>query len=272
LALGTRHSTLATVATAAAKRVGEALRVLAEYAKVADAAVATDLDQLRYRFYDWEKSLSGAADRRRIARARVYLLLTEEHCRNGDWRSAARAAIDGGADCIQLREKELPDGQLLDRAGWLVETCHAAAVLSVINDRPDIARLADADGVHVGRDDLPAPAVREIVKVSQFVGTSTHAMDQLEQAIAEAPDYIALGPMFPTTTKPDYAVAGVEYARAGIARLDELGIPHVAVGGVTLDNVSLLSEAGVRCVAVCSGVLSADDVAAATRQFKQRLA
>ena len=162
------------VATAAAKRVGEALRVLCEYAKLADTAVAADLDQLRYRFYDWEKSLAGAADRRRIAKARVYLLLTARFCRDGDWKSAARAAIDGGADVIQLREKDTDDGELLDRAAWLVEQCRAAGVLSVVNDRPDIARLAGADGVprRAGR---PARAVGAADRQSQPVCRDQHA-------------------------------------------------------------------------------------------------
>jgi thiamine-phosphate pyrophosphorylase len=259
----------AAVATAAAKRVGEALRVLCEFAKLAEPRVAEQLDQLRYRFYDWEKWLATAGDRGRIRRAKVYLLLSQRLCRGGDWRSAARAAIDGGVDVIQLREKDLPDGQLLDRAAWLVELCRAAGVLSVINDRPDIAKLAGADGVHVGRDDLPAPAARRIVRATQFVGTSTHAPDQLEDAIAANADYIALGPMFPTSTKPDYAVAGVEYARAGIARLDGLGIPHVAVGGITPANAAQLAAAGVRCVAVSSAILCAEDIPAAVRAIRE---
>ncbi|MDD4890522.1 MAG: thiamine phosphate synthase [Phycisphaerae bacterium] len=266
------RASAADVATAAAKRVGEALRVLCEYAKVVDAPTAAGMDQLRYRFYDWEKWLSGAADRRRIARASVYLLLTGRHCPRGDWQSAARAAIAGGADVIQLREKDLDDGELLRRAHWLVEICRAAGVLSVINDRPDIARLSDADGVHVGTTDLPVAAVRRIVKPSQFVGTSTHAVDQLEDAIAAAPDYVALGPMFPTATKPDYAVAGPQYAAAALARLDALGLPHVAVGGITLENVAQLAALGVRRVAVCSAIQSAPDIAAATRAFKAAMA
>lgn len=266
-----RRGSPADVATAAAKRVGEALRVLCEYAKLTDPAVAAGLDALRYRFYDWEKWLAGAADRRRIARARVYLLLTADCCRGGDWQAATRAAIDGGVDVIQLREKNLDGGELLNRAGWLAETCRSAGVLSVINDRPDIARLAGADGVHVGRSDLPVSAVRGIIRPTQFVGVSTHAMDQLDEAIAVGPDYVAMGPMFATTTKPDYAVAGPEYAAAALPRLAAAGLPHVAVGGVSLDNVAQLVERGVRCVAVCSAILRTDDVAAATRQFKSRL-
>jgi len=267
----TTRAAPADVAAAAAKRVGEALRVLCEFAKLANPAVAEQLEQLRYRFYDWEKWLASAGDRGRIRRARVYLLLTQRLCRGGDFQSAARVAIDAGIDAIQLREKELPDGQLLDRAAWLVELCRPAGVLSVINDRPDIARLAGADGVHVGRDDLPVPAARRIVRPTQFIGTSTHAPDQLEDAIAAGADYVALGPMFPTTTKPQYAVAGVDYARAAVARLDGLGVPHVAVGGINPDNAARLAAAGVRCVAVSSAILGAHDIAAAVRAIRAAL-
>ncbi|MCG3179730.1 MAG: Thiamine-phosphate synthase [Phycisphaerae bacterium] len=268
---GGRRASAGQVATVAAKRVGEALRVLCEYAKVIDAAVAADLERLRYRFYDWEKSLAGATDRGRFARVRVYLLVTAEYCRGGDWESAVRAAIAGGVDAIQLREKNLPDGELLARARRLVSLCREAGVLSVINDRPDIARLADADGVHVGTSDLPVAAVREIVKSSQFVGTSTHNADELERAIAGGPDYVAAGPMFATAIKPEYGVSGPAYARAAIARLDAEGIPHVAIGGITLENVGELAAAGVRRVALCRGILEADDVAATVSAFSEAM-
>ena len=259
------------VATTAAKRVGEALRVLCEYAKVIDPVTAGRLDQLRYRFYDWERSLAGAADRRRFERVRLYLLLTAGYCRDGDWRSAAESAIAGGVDAIQLREKDLGDGEFLDRAAWLAARCRDAGVLCVINDRADVARLVDADGVHVGRWDLPVPAARRIVKVSQFVGTSTHNPDELAAAITAGADYVAIGPMFASATKPAYRVAGPAYAADAIDRLDAAGIPHVAVGGITAENVGELLAVGVRRIAVCQAILRADDVAAATRALKSRL-
>ncbi len=268
---GSARGSPGEVATAAAKRVGEALRVLCEYAKVVDAQTAGRLDQLRYRFYDWEKWLSGSADRRRFDRVRLYLLLTERYCRGGDWRAAARAALDGGVDAIQLREKELPDGDLLKRAGWLVELCRSANALCVINDRPDIARLAGADGVHVGTGDLPVGAARRIVKPTQLVGTSTHNAAELEQAIAAGADYVAVGPMFASAVKPEYGVAGPGYARAAIARLDEVGLPHVAIGGITADNVGELASAGVKRIAVCTAILGAEDAGKMSGLLKNAL-
>lgn len=259
------------VATVAAKRVGEALRVLCEYAKVVDAALAGRLDQLRYRFYDWEKHLASAATRPTFAGVRVYLLLSECFCRGGDWRGAAVAAIEGGVGAIQLREKELEGGELLDRARWLVETCRRAGVLTIINDRPDIARLCDADGVHLGQGDLPVAAGREVLKSHQSIGVSTHNAGELERAIAAGPDYVAVGPMFSTKTKPQYGVSGPDYAKSAIDRLAAAGIPHVAVGGITADRVAELRAAGVRCVAVCQGILSASDVPAATRALDAAL-
>lgn len=261
----------ADVATAAAKRVGEALRVLCEYAKPVNLAVAAELDQVRYRFYDWEKTVAGAADRRRFARVRLYLLLTAQYCRTGDWQATARAAIDGGVDAIQLREKDLDDSDLLARASWLADTCRAAGVLSIVNDRPDIAWLSRVDGVHVGRRDMPVSAARRIVQPQQLIGTSTHSPGELDEALACGPDYVALGPMFASCVKPDYGVAGVGYARPAIAKLDAAGVPHVAIGGITVENVGQLAAAGVRCVAACTAILAADNVAAAARSIKSSL-
>jgi thiamine-phosphate pyrophosphorylase len=259
------------VATAAAKRVGEALRVLCEYAKVVDAATAERLDRLRYRFYDWEKWLSGSTDRGRFARVRLYLLLTERYCRGGDWQGTARAALAGGADAIQLREKELADGELLARARWLADACREAGALSIVNDRADIARLAGADGVHVGQGDLPVGEARRIARANQLVGTSTHNEAELAAAMAAGPDYVAVGPMFATAVKPQYGVSGPAYARAAIARLEAAGIPHVAIGGITSGNVGEVLAVGVRRVAVCRAILEAEDVAAAVRAFKELL-
>lgn len=260
------------VAAAAAKRVGEALRVLCEYTKLVEPTVAAELENLRYRFYDWEKWLVTASDRRRIRVARVYLLLSENLCPDGDWQAAARAAIDAGVDVVQLREKRLADTELLARAQWLVEQCKANGVLSIINDRPDIARLVNSDGVHIGRDDLPVWAARKIVRPTQLIGTSTHSAGELTDAITAGADYVALGPMFASTTKPEYGVAGLAYAQLGLGRLAKAGIPHVAIGGITQANVAELAAIGIRCVAMSSGLLSAADLAAAVRAVKSALA
>ena len=189
------------VVIAAGKRLSEALRVVEEYGKTIDPTFAAAVEKIRYKGYELERRLHvtiGA--RERLVGLRLYVILTESLC-HADWFTTAEASLRGGADCIQLREKNLPDGELLERAKRLRRLCHDHNALFIINDRPDVAVLSRADGVHIGQDDMPVASARRIVSSTCLVGVSTHNIDQIEAAASEAPDYIAVGPMFPTSTK-----------------------------------------------------------------------
>ncbi|HUU85501.1 MAG TPA: thiamine phosphate synthase [Phycisphaerae bacterium] len=262
------RSNAADVAVAAGKRLSEALRVLEEYGKTVNAAFARAVEQLRYRGYEIERRL---AVRMRAAECfghvRLYVLITEELC-NGDWLNVAEAAIDGGADCLQLREKLLPDGELLERARRFVALCRRREVVSIINDRPDLAVLADADGVHVGQEELPASDARRIIGPDRIVGLSTHTIEQAQAAADQSPDYLAVGPMFATTTKPQDHIAGPQ-TLARVRRMTSL--PLVAIGGIEAENVAAVVEAGGRCVCVCNAVIAQADVAGAARRIRERL-
>ncbi|MGB9624976.1 MAG: thiamine phosphate synthase [Phycisphaerae bacterium] len=217
-----RHS-VADIVTAAARRLTEALRVLEEYAKLDDAKAAAAIERIRYRTYHVEKRLVPiaqlcAADPKSrtrnpecrasaFANVRLYVLITESLCRRS-WLRTARDAIAGGADCLQLREKDLDDAELLTRAKQLADLCHRHGVLCIINDRPDIARLAGADGVHLGQSDMPVAAAREIAGPGLLVGKSTHNLAQFRRALRERPDYLAIGPMYDTATKPQRRIPG----------------------------------------------------------------
>lgn len=264
-----KREDVAAVVTAAGKRLGEALRAIEEYLKTSSPAAAARVESIRYRFYDIEQKLARTLPRRRqqLADVRLYVLITESICKT-DWYATAEAAIRGGADCLQLREKDLPAGELLHRARRMVELCRRHGVLSIINDRPDVALLAEADGVHVGQGDLPATEARKIVGPDLLVGVSTHAIEQARAAVADGADYIGVGPVFPSTTKPRHFNAGLEYARAVAA---EITIPSVAIAGITADNVAEVVKTGVKAVAVTAAVVGCDDVEAAARQLKGRL-
>lgn len=256
------------VVTAAFKRLSEALRVLEEYGKTVDSQFAAAMEQLRYRIYDLEKRVRFEPWRRfRFAAVRLYVLITESLC-HGRWIDVAEAAIDGGAQCLQLREKTLPDGELIRRAESLRTLTRRQGVLLVINDRPDIARLVEADGVHLGQEDMPVAAARRIVGPRILIGRSTHTLAQVRAAMSEGPDYIAVGPMFATATKPQDHVAGPETLKAALKELDR---PHLAIGGITTENVTTLTAVGCRCVAVCSGVISRPDVSAAARALRKAM-
>ena len=183
------------------------------------------------------------------------------------WLETAEQAILGGADCLQLREKDLESGELLARARKLVELCRDTGVLCVINDRPDIAILSDADGVHVGQTDLPAREVRKMIGRGKILGVSTHHIEQAKQAVLDGADYVGVGPFFRSRTKPRDFVAGPEYARQ-VAQT--IPIPAVAIAGITAENVEQVLATGVKAVAVTAAVVGADDVRGAAEGLKRR--
>ena len=256
---------LANLAIAGIKRSQEALRVIAEVAKVVHPDAATTAERLRYRSYEIERRLRLALRvGERFASVRLYLILTESACRRG-WLETAEAAIAGGVggvDCLQLREPDLPAGELLARAKRLRELCRDAGVLFIVNDRPDVALLSKADGVHVGQTDLPAADVRRIVGPRAIVGVSTHTIGQVRQARRDGADYVGVGPVFPSATKPRDILPGLAFAGAA-AELNLL--PTVAIAGITPANAADVWATGVTSIAVASAITMQDDPAAAAR-------
>jgi thiamine-phosphate pyrophosphorylase len=172
----------------------------------------------------------------------------------------ARAFLDGGARFLQLRAKSMPGAELLETATAIVQLAHARGALVIVNDRADIARLSGADGVHVGQDDLGPAAVRAIVGPDAVVGLSTHTVEQLEQAVVEPVSYVAIGPVFGTTTKATgYAQVGLDMVRAAARRTGAKGLPLVAIGGITIENAPSVLAAGASSVAVIGGLLATGD-------------
>jgi len=198
----------------------------------------------------------------------LYVLLTQAHCRI-PILDAARAVVRGGADVVQLREKESSDRKTLRLAYELREITGDAGVSMIVNDRPDLARLSEADGVHLGQDDLPPAAARKLLAAGQVVGVSTHSIAQAEAAVAEGAGYIGVGPLFPTATRSYETGLGIEYLQSVGA---SVAAPIVAIGGITLENVpGILAAMGGRPVilGVCSAVLMAEDIEEATASFKR---
>jgi thiamine-phosphate pyrophosphorylase len=267
---------LRDILTANAKRLSEALRSLEECAKTIDPAAAGQLEQLRYRGYTLEQTLTAGmqatAAEERFRHVRVYVLLTEELCAPRPWQAvledilrAAPAPADGCSPlCIQLREKQLSDAELLRRAKFVSQQCAAARALSILNDRPDIAVLAGCSGVHVGQEDLPCGDVRRILGPDTIVGVSTENMTQARQAVVDDATYVAVGPMFPTTTKVKPRLAGPEYAAQAVK---EISRPLVAIGGITPENIGQLTAVGISTVAVSAAVLRAPDPGAVVRSL-----
>jgi len=257
------------VAAAAGKRLSEALRCLEEYGKLAAPEEAARIKQLRYKGYELEKQIVGRVERgARVRGLRLYVIVTAAACRRG-LLEAARGALAGGADCLQLREKGRSDGELLALASQVRDLCREAGTLFVMNDRADVAVAAAADGVHVGQQDLPVGAVRRVVGGCVFVGKSTHSPAEVDATAAEGPDYLAVGSVFGSGTKPDAAVCGLELVRYARERY---GGAILAIGGVTAENAAEALAAGATGVAVCQAVCGAEDPAAAAAALKETLA
>jgi thiamine-phosphate pyrophosphorylase len=190
--------------------------------------------------------------------------------RGHDHVAIAEAALAGGADMIQLRDKTGNLRDLLTQAQAIQALCRARGAVFIVNDRVDLALAADADGAHVGQEDLPAASARRLLGPRRLMGVSTHSLAQAEAAQQVGADYIGFGPMFATGTKDTaYTPRGLEALR-GIRRA--VSLPILAIGGISLENVSLVIEAGATAPAVISAVVAAPDIAAAAAAFRQRVA
>ena len=202
---------------------------------------------------------------------RLYVLLTQAHCRI-PILDAARQVIAAGADVVQLREKELPDKEMIRLADELRRLTTEAGVGFIMNDRADLAVLCNADGVHLGQEDLPPPAARTVVGEDRIIGVSTHSVEQAHQAVADGADYIGVGPVYPTITKGYDKGVGLGYIRA--AAECAKGIPLVAIGGITAERVPEIFHAAGSAhiaIAVCNAILGADDIGAATASFRETI-
>jgi thiamine-phosphate pyrophosphorylase len=262
-----KREAIADIVTAAGKRLGEALRVIEEVLKNADAGAAREAEKIRYAAYALEQKLAGTLRPGSFEHVRLYVLITESICRR-PWLEAAREAIEGGADCLQLREKSLEGGELLNRAKHLVNLCRQKRVLCIINDRVDVALAAGADGVHVGQEDLPAREARKIIGSKMILGVSTHNIAQARQAVLDGADYIGVGPIFRSETKPRELLPGPAFARE-VAR--GIKIPAVAIAGITEKNVDEVLATGIKAIAVTSAVVGADDVRGPAARLKRKL-
>jgi len=259
---------LSDVATAACKRLTEALRTIEEYTKIVAPDKILAIERMRYDAYTLEQRLRGRLlISPRLAEARLYVLVTSTLCKGGV-RETARAAIAGGADAVQVREKDVPDAEFLALAAELRELTDETGRLLTVNDRPDIAAMVGADGVHLGQHDLPVAEARRLLRPGAIVGKSTHDISQARAAVNEGADYISVGPMFPTTTKAAGPVAGLDLLKRAAA---EISLPIVAIGGINAANAGRLVVAGARCLAVCSAVCGADDPKAAAEAIRKQL-
>jgi thiamine-phosphate pyrophosphorylase len=250
------------------KRTQEALRSLEEYAKLVDEWVSGRFEVLRYDVYTLEKlTMTAAASVRALGDARLMVLVGGLPTL-GDLTWIVGEALAGGADVIQLREKHLPDRLWLSRAREVRILTAQARARFVVNDRADLARLAGADGVHLGQDEITVRDARRIVGPTALVGVSTHDRVQLEQAVLAGASYLGVGPVFPSATKDFGEFAGPAFVRSAG---ETTTLPWFAIGGINESTLDSVLESGARRVAVSAAVVKAASPRKAAAAIKNRL-
>jgi thiamine-phosphate pyrophosphorylase len=185
----------------------------------------------------------------------------------------ARAYIESGATFLQLRAKTRSSAWLLEAADQLVAMTPPTGARIIVNDRADVARLAGASGVHVGQDDLAPEAVRRLIGANRIVGLSTHSVAQIDHAVTQPIDYLAIGPVFGTASKnTGYDAVGLRLVEEAAKRAKPRGLPVVAIGGITLDRAADVIAAGADAVAVIADLLATGDPRARVSQYLDKLA
>lgn len=256
--------------TAGCKRLTEALRTLAEVIQTQDRHLAKEIEKLRFDSYDLEKDIvlfSEPAEK--FGKVSLYIVITSDL--PAEIISLSYMCAAGGADCIQLRSKAMKDDRLFATAVEFVKITKDEGILGIINDRVDIAVAAGADGVHLGQNDIPIDYARSLQMTPLIIGKSTHSVSQLRAACEEHPAYVGLGPVFATDTKPGAEPVGLEYVRQSKKILSDTGVGHVAIGGITINNVAQVVDAGAQSIAVCSAVTKAPNPEEACRALKSKI-
>lgn len=212
----------------------------------------------------------AVALRARLSRARLYLCADARE-RQGDLPEFLDAVLGNGVDIVQLRQKGLEARHEMACLEIFRAACERHGALLAVNDRADVAHAAGADVLHLGQDDLPVPAAREIVGGDMLIGRSTHSGEQVSAAAVEpGADYFCVGPVWPTPTKPGRPAPGPELLEYVAAR--RVARPWFAIGGIDLGNLDEVLAAGASRVVVVRAITGADDPGAAAAEFARRLA
>ena len=260
---------LPSLVTANAKRVEEALRVIEEVAKLPEISPkldSNDFKRARFDLYTLERGLiSKILRQHKITRlSGLYVILDTQTLGMRDEADVTSKAIRGGAKIIQLRDEHHGKGELLAIAQKLKDLCHKSDVFFIINDHLDIALAVDADGLHIGQADLPLSVVQKELPIDKIIGYSTNTLAQALKAETEGADYIAVGSIFPSLTKKDATVIGIEQLRQ---IKQAISIPLVAIGGINKDNIAEVIAAGADSAAVISAILTQENIEEATHQL-----
>lgn len=202
-----------------------------------------------------------------FSEVKLYVIISS-NLMNKSLEEVLQDVIEGGADAIQLREKTMSDREFLIIARQVRKVTAQSKTVFIVNDRVEIARKADADGLHIGQSDIDITTARSILGHNKIIGVSTHTISQARRAQQSGADYIGAGPVFSTTTKSYEPPVGLDYVQQV---KKEITIPFVAVGGINIGNVQEVLHAGGRRIAICSAIICSENIIGVTRVFKDLL-
>ena len=258
------------------KRAEESLRVLSEYGQLVETlkwSVST-FENYRYEIYTIEKELIKNEKLLRLYNAKLYLVAGRDVAMqrlytDHEFLSIVEKSVSGGINIIQLREKNENEIKILNLAKEIKRIISGTDVLFIINDRVDLALVCDADGVHLGQDDLPVSEARKITPEGFLIGLSTHSPEQGKDGLISGADYLGVGPVFPTPTKPDYKAAGLEYVSWAKDNLKD--IPWFAIGGIDENNLDKVITAGAGKIAVVRAIMNSSAPDKTIKKLKEFL-
>lgn len=246
-------------------RVQEALRVLEEYGKLYDPEMAAACKQMRYQVYSLESALLVQDCHQQLLTAQLYLVTSPRD----DILAVVEAALQGGLRLVQYRDKSAVDSLRLQVAQQLRDLCQHYNALFIVNDRVDIALAVQADGIHLGQQDIPIALARQVLGPQRLIGRSTTNPEEMTQAVAEGADYIGVGPVYETPTKAGKSAAGLDYVRYAV---ENAPLPWYAIGGIDANNLREVIGAGAQRVAVVRAIMEAANPTQATRTLLGQLA
>lgn len=259
------------------KRLQQALRTLAEYS-VNNKENAAVFEKLRYASYAlekimWDKGLSIWGDKSGLDSKKLYLVTNSDKFNSEDaFLDAIASALKGGVDILQFREKNMPAKKIVELGKKIKQLCSEYNVIFIVNDRVDIAAVLEADGVHLGQDDLDVKSTKEILGNKWggkcIIGVSTHAPEQALKAVEDGVDYIGIGPVFATPTKEGRTPVGLEYVKWVSENID---IPAFAIGGIDEENVDEVIKTGAKRVAVVRAIINAKSPQKAAEKFLEKI-
>lgn len=245
-------------------RTQEALRVLEEYGKLYSEQLGAACKQMRYRVYTLESNLTGHQRHQKLRQSYLYLVTSPVE----NLFAVVEAALEGGLTLLQYRDKTADDLTRMRTGEKLRQLCHRYNALFIINDRVDLALAVDADGVHLGQEDVPIAFARQLLGSQRIIGRSTKNPEEMKRAIQEGADYIGVGPVYETPTKAGRAAAGLDYVRYAVKNAT---VPWFAIGGINAENLADVLSAEAERVAVVRAIMEAGQPTLMTQFFVSQL-